>query len=222
MSVNESEERLLNSTKKTFLSMWSHSNIFYKKGKERKGKERKGKEFCDVMVVFGNDVIIMSDKLINYNIEIDEKIAWNRWYKSAIESSIKQLNGAYNHINSYPDNLYTDAQATEPFSMELPHSDEICIHLIAIANGCSNACYRKYGRYGLNIDTACNGKDTLFTIGIPTRKFVHIFNDSSLDKIFTCLDTTRDFIDYIQARENLLTTSDKYIKIYSINLKMRV
>lgn len=25
------------------------------------------------MVVFGNDVIIMSDKLINYNIEIDEK-----------------------------------------------------------------------------------------------------------------------------------------------------
>ncbi|ELI88542.1 hypothetical protein WK7_04731, partial [Escherichia coli KTE148] len=33
------------------------------------------------MVVFGNDVIIMSDKLINYNIEIDEKIAWNRWYK---------------------------------------------------------------------------------------------------------------------------------------------
>ncbi|HFM2455380.1 TPA: preprotein translocase subunit SecA, partial [Escherichia coli] len=72
------------------------------------------------MVVFGNDVIIMSDKLINYNIEIDEKIAWNRWYKSAIESSIKQLNGAYNHINSYPDNLYTDAQATEPFSMELP------------------------------------------------------------------------------------------------------
>ncbi|HFU0018114.1 TPA: preprotein translocase subunit SecA, partial [Escherichia coli] len=41
-------------------------------------------------------------------------------------------------------------------------------------------------------------------------------------KIFTCLDTTRDFIDYIQARENLLTTSDKYIKIYSINLKMRV
>ncbi|EPG2620436.1 preprotein translocase subunit SecA, partial [Escherichia coli] len=129
MSVNESEERLLNFTKKTFLSMWSHSNIFYKKGKE----------FCDVMVVFGNDVIIMSDKLINYNIEIDEKIAWNRWYKSAIESSIKQLNGAYNHINSYPDNLYTDAQATEPFSMELPHSDEICIHLIAIANGCSNA-----------------------------------------------------------------------------------
>ncbi|HHH5939308.1 TPA: hypothetical protein ACP2RK_005024, partial [Escherichia coli] len=183
-----------------------------RKGKERKGKERKGKEFCDVMVVFGNDVIIMSDKLINYNIEIDEKIAWNRWYKSAIESSIKQLNGAYNHINSYPDNLYTDAQATEPFSMELPHSDEICIHLIAIANGCSNACYRKYGRYGLNIDTACTGKDTLFTIGIPTRKFVHIFNDSSLDKIFTCLDTTRDFIDYIQARENLLTTSDKYIK----------
>ena len=44
MSVNESEERLLNSTKKTFLSMWSHSNIFYKKGKKRKGKERKGKE----------------------------------------------------------------------------------------------------------------------------------------------------------------------------------
>ncbi len=37
MSVNESEERLLNFTKKTFLSMWSHSNIFYKKGKERKG-----------------------------------------------------------------------------------------------------------------------------------------------------------------------------------------
>ncbi len=35
MSVNESEERLLNSTKKTFLSMWSHSNIFYKKGKEK-------------------------------------------------------------------------------------------------------------------------------------------------------------------------------------------
>lgn len=47
MSVNESEERLLNSTKKTFLSMWSHSNIFYKKGKERTGKERKGILRCN-------------------------------------------------------------------------------------------------------------------------------------------------------------------------------
>ncbi len=47
MSVNESEERLLNFTKKTFLSMWSHSNIFYKKGKERKGKERKGILRCN-------------------------------------------------------------------------------------------------------------------------------------------------------------------------------
>lgn len=184
--------------------MWSHSNIFYKKGKE----------FCDVMVVFGNDVIIMSDKLINYNSHIDEQVAWNRWYKSAIGSSIKQLNGAKKHIKQYPSNLYTNAQATVPFLMDRPPSDEMRIHLIAIANGCADACKKKHGRYSLNIYNENIDNNQPFTVGIEKVNFVHIFNDYSLDKLFLCLDTTRDFIDYLEARKKLLSTCNKRINIY--------
>ncbi|MDW5508482.1 hypothetical protein [Serratia proteamaculans] len=203
MPVNESEERLAGFTKKTFLSMWSHNNLFYKIGKE----------FCDVMVVFGNDVIIMSDKLIRYNQDIEESIAWRRWYSSAIEGSVKQLNGAYKHIKEFPGNLYTDAQATVHSSIELPPQDVMRIHLIAVANGCAEACRKKYGHFGLKFNTGCSTTDMPFTIGIQKKEFIHFFNEHSLCALFLCLDTTKDFIDYLQARKELLLTQDKRIEI---------
>ncbi|WBU48166.1 hypothetical protein PF050_17075 [Kosakonia pseudosacchari] len=204
MAVNESEARLVAYTRKTFLSMWSHSNIFYKKGKE----------FCDVMVIFGDDVVIMSDKLIKYREDVEENISWARWYARAIEGSIKQLYGAYKHIKAFPNQLYSNPQATVRFYAHLPSPDKIKIHLIAVANGCADACGKKYNHLGLRFNNQCHGDELPFTIGLPNKEFVHVFNEYNLDNIFSCLSTTRDFIDYLNARKELLQTQNKTIEVY--------
>lgn len=204
MPVNDSEARLVTFTKKTFLSIWSHNNLFYKKGKE----------FCDVLIIFGDDVIIMSDKLIGFNQDIDISVAWSRWFSRAIDGSSRQLNGAFKHINLSPEKLYVDAQVTIPFKMELPSPDRIRIHLIAVVNGIAEENKKKHGYSGLKFDSACKGDDVPLTIGLPEKEFIHYFNEYSLDNIFSCLDTTSDFINYLEARKKLLLAPVKHIIIH--------
>jgi hypothetical protein len=48
----------------TFLNLWSYPNLYKDQGK--KGGNSDGKELCDLLVVCGNDVIIFSDKSIEF------------------------------------------------------------------------------------------------------------------------------------------------------------
>ncbi|HDL8215821.1 TPA: hypothetical protein PXQ72_000351, partial [Yersinia enterocolitica] len=61
---NESERYLANLCEKTFLSLWSYPNVYTNEGK--KSANGDGKELCDLLVVFGNHVIIFSDKDISF------------------------------------------------------------------------------------------------------------------------------------------------------------
>jgi hypothetical protein len=88
MSVNESEARLAELSRRTFLSMWSYQNPFYKQAKE----------LCDVLIVFGEDVIVISDKVIGYAEDKDPATAWSRWYRKAVDASVDQLRGALKTI----------------------------------------------------------------------------------------------------------------------------
>lgn len=44
------------------------------------------KELCDVLAVFQNNIFIFSDKFCVWKGDIDKRIAWNRWYRHAVEA----------------------------------------------------------------------------------------------------------------------------------------
>jgi hypothetical protein len=63
------EEYLAKICEKTFLSLWSYPNLYKPEG--RKNGKGVGTEICDLLVVFGNHVIIFSDKGASFNTNID-------------------------------------------------------------------------------------------------------------------------------------------------------
>src|SRR6266568_2140546 len=90
--VTASERYLGNLCRKSFLSLWSHSNLFTNKGVNEKGGD--GKELCDLLVVFEDHIIIFSDKSCNFPDTGDVWLDWSRWYRRSIEKSADQIFGA--------------------------------------------------------------------------------------------------------------------------------
>jgi len=75
---NQSEERLYDMCLKTFLRMWCYPSPC----------QADGTELCDVLAVFGNHVILFSDKnggdttgILSKNNK-DEDVIWKRWFKT--------------------------------------------------------------------------------------------------------------------------------------------
>jgi hypothetical protein len=76
---------------KTFLNLWSYPNLFIDK---KEGGTGVGKELCDLLVVCGDDIIIFSDKSIEWQKTVDFHVAWSRWYRRVVEKSVAQIRGA--------------------------------------------------------------------------------------------------------------------------------
>ena len=90
--TNASERILTDLCRRSFLRLWAQTNIYTDEGfKNGKGAT---KELCDALVVFGNDVLIFSDKHILFQKDRPVDIAWPRWYRSAVVDSLGQLYGA--------------------------------------------------------------------------------------------------------------------------------
>src|SRR5688500_8704651 len=70
---------------RTFLTFWSYPNIY-------RDQANKGKEVCDLLVVFGNHLIIFSDKDCTFP-DGRVEVAWSRWFRRAIAKSADQLWG---------------------------------------------------------------------------------------------------------------------------------
>lgn len=175
--------------------MWSYQNPFYEEGKE----------LCDVLVVFGDDVIIMSDKVIGYNEGKDVKIAWNRWYRKAVLASVAQLRGALNTIKRSPETIHLDARISSPFPLRFPDRDRARYHLIAVAHGSEEACIRHIGVPSLRVDSRLIDGTELLSVGVHFPEFVHVINRTTLDVLFECFDTTADLVKYLTTKEILLT-----------------
>ena len=207
--VNDSERLLAKLCQKSFLSLWSYANLFTDEDlREGKGS---GKELCDVLVVFGDDVIIFSDKHIAFQTDKDLDVAWPRWYKRAVSGSVRQLYGACNWLKRFPDRVFQDAKCTRPLPVRLPPAERARYHLVAVTRGSLDACKRYFdGGFGTPvIDTMVVGDAHLtapFRIGIPlpNKPFVHVFDEFSLELIHQEQDTIKDFTAYLTARENFL------------------
>lgn len=70
--VTPSEELLARLGRHAFLRLWSYSNLFTDRGRQRGTGD--GKELCDLLVVFGDTLIIFSDKHCILRREPDELI----------------------------------------------------------------------------------------------------------------------------------------------------
>lgn len=214
---NDSEKRLIHLCNNTFLSLWSYPNLFRNQGKSDHNKKcgkGDGKELCDLLVIYGNDIIIFSDKKCDVPVSDDISLNWTRWYKRAIFDSAKQIFGAERWIFKYPDNIFVDKNCTVPFPLEIPKLEDAHIHRIVISHGISDHIKKNVGGSGsLRINPSiidevhfdCK-RCTPFTIGqIDSKKgFIHVLDDVTLDIVMTKLDTITDFLNYLKKKEDLI------------------
>jgi hypothetical protein len=98
-----SEKYLAGLADKTFLSLWSYPNLFIDRKRGGKGD---GKELTDLLVVCGDDIIIFSDKSIEWPEGVAFNFAWSRWYRRAIEKSVAQIRGAERRLAEFPERVF--------------------------------------------------------------------------------------------------------------------
>lgn len=204
-----SEQYLASLCEKTFLSLWSYPNLFNDKGL--------GKELCDLLVVFGNDIIIFSDKSCTFPTCSDSDLAWQRWYRRAILKSADQVFGAERYIKDNPTKLFLDPQATRTLPLELPPKQNMRFHRVVIALNASEPCKNYFGGGSGSLmirpllkDADHYSKDSEhylpFSVGHvnSAKGFVHVFDDVSLDIVLQELDTIADFVEYLRKKESFV------------------
>lgn len=207
--VTPSERYLAQLCKQSFLSLWSYPNLYTDEG--RHSKAGSGKEFCDLMVLFGDHVVLFSDKCIGFGKKGKLDIDWPRWYKRAVIKSVHQLRGAEKWLREKHGGLFLDSRCSKAFPLHLPDPKTAKVHLVAVAVGASHACASVMGGSGsIPISPATEGEAAhlknpfIFGIFDRAKTFVHIFDEIALDCVLRELDTVSDFTDYLERRAEFL------------------
>jgi hypothetical protein len=210
--LTPSERHLATLCEKSFLRLWSYPNLYRDEG--RRAGKGDGKELCDLLVVFGDDVIIFSDKFCKFPDSSSALVDWRRWYKRSIQKSANQVFGAEAWIRQHPKQIYLDRGCTQLFPLALPPVSNGRLHRIVVARDSSTRCKAFFGRTAsgsLMLNSGIIGAahiDHPFTVGIiaPTRGFVHVLDDYTLDEIMREVDTITDFVAYLTKKEKLFTS----------------
>lgn len=218
--VNDSERILTTLCRKTFLRLWSQTNVFTDEGfRDGKGCTR---ELCDALVIFGEDVIVFSDKHITFQTGKNLLVAWPRWYKRAVLESCRQLHGAKSWLQRFPNRAFLDAKCTRPMPVPVPTQGSVRFHLVAVTRGSREVALAYNGDEGLGsftLNSAIEENEhfqTPFAIGLPEpdKHFVHVFDEVSIELLLRELDTAADFLDYLKKREALLGRRGTHIMAY--------
>ncbi len=212
--TTDSERYLASLAEHTFLNLWSYPNAFTDRGA---GTSKDGKELCDLLVVCGDNIILFSDKSIAWPVHGTTELRWSRWYRRAVEHSVKQLLGAARWLREYPDRVFTDAKCSTRLVASLPPSGRGHIHLIAIALGAQAACSKHHRdddgslMIASNIAGAAHTDSSHpsynpFCLGDvnPEGNFIHVFDETSLNLVMREMDTIADFVRYLEQRENAI------------------
>lgn len=209
--TTESEKYLMRLCEKSFLSLWSYPNLFTDNGKSRCGV---GKELCDLFVLFDNNVIIFSDKNILFKETENINLDWKRWYKKSIQKSADQIYGAENWIRKCPDRIFLDTECTNKFPLDIGKFENLNIFRIAVTKNTLQSAKKYFAEedspsFLFKNEIINNNENSQpFQIGIidKNKGFVHVFDEYSLDIIFSELNTISDFITYLKAKEYLIKT----------------
>ena len=212
--VTNAERYLKQLCNRSFLSLWSYSGVHRNQLDSPTAKI--GKEVCDLLVVFQDHMIIFSDKDCMYPTGDAEELNWKRWFKRAVQESAKQIWGAERWIKSNPQRLFLDTACTQRFPIALPDPAKATFHRVLVAHGISEKCKEILGGSGslmiasdligpMHTASRSDGGRP-FTIGQidPTKGYVHIFDDRSLDVVLQTLDTITDFVAYLTKKEQFL------------------
>jgi hypothetical protein len=201
-----SERKLVSRCESSFLRLWSWPNVFR--------DDAPAREICDVLVVFGNQLVIFSDKDCAFPDTGDTSVDWSRWFKKAVLASAEQVWGAERWIRSHPDRVFTDSSCRTrvPFSIDI--NEGTTFHRVVVARGSARRTEKAFGGSGsLMVDSKLKGTEHLpsapgfrpFTVGNldPSRGFIHVVDDATFDILLDTLDTIDDFTRYLSKKQAL-------------------
>ena len=195
--LNSSERILAAVAEQSFLSLWTYPNLFMKLNNE----------LADLLVVFGDHILIFSDKAVAYPETAKHDLDWTRYYRRAISDSAKQINRAEGWLSRFPDQIFLDARCQERLPLDLPPASRRKVHRICVAPAAGKAARIRGGLPGLRIRPSASGGQTPFTIGqvAECKGWVHVLDETGLRDILQELSTTPDFIAYLDAKEQLMS-----------------
>lgn len=190
--LTASEALLAELCERSFLQLWTYPNLF----------KKPGKELIDLMVAFGDDILLFSDKSCAYPQTGNPALDWQRWFSRAIGDSAHQLLQAERWLRNYPGRIFLDARAKEPLPITLPSPHDMKIHRICVATGAAEQCQRATGQAMLGIDLTVKDAETPLRIGTVTKAggFLHVFDAEALALVLAELDTINDMVGYLNAK----------------------
>jgi hypothetical protein len=201
--LTPSERYLKRLCDRSFLTLWSYPNLYLDKAG--------GQELCDLLVVFGNHVIIFSDKSCAFPDSGDLTLDWSRWYRRSITKSAEQVYGAERWIRSYPQRIFLDRKCTQRFPLKLAADADLRVHRIVVALGAAARCRAALGGSGSLMlfplgEGLVSEERMPFAVGDLDRRrgYVHVLDDVTLDVLLGELDTLADFTAYLSAKEHLV------------------
>jgi hypothetical protein len=212
--ITPAERYLQRLCERSFLSLWSYPSVFRDQKTRDKGD---GKELSDLLVVFGDDVLIFSDKSCAFPQTGDVQLDWSRWFRKAVMKSAEQTWGAERWLREHPSRVFLDRACTQPLPVDLPPTDQMRVHRLVVAHNVADRCASYFGGGSsgtLAFNSDLNGKDHYtdpsacvpFEVGWldGDRGVVHVLDDAFLDILLTTRDTVTDFVDYLRRKEDLL------------------
>jgi hypothetical protein len=143
--ITSSERHLSKLCANSFLSLWSYPGVYRDQGKAGQGD---GKEICDLLVVFGDGVIIFSDKDCHFPNSGQLDVDWSRWFRRAVQKSADQVWGAERWIKDHPNRVFVDRRCTQRLPVSLPDSAQIRVHRIVVAHDAARRCQELLGGSG--------------------------------------------------------------------------
>ncbi len=130
---------------RSFLSLWSYPGVYRDQGKRGSGD---GKEVCDLLVVFGDDVIIFSDKDCQFPESGKLDLEWARWFRRAVLKSANQLWGAERWVRENPRRVFVDRRCSQPLPVPLPDPNRLRVHRIVVSHDAARRCQELLGGSG--------------------------------------------------------------------------
>jgi hypothetical protein len=143
--VTRTERGLARLCERSFLSLWSYPGV-YRDQNRRGGGD--GKEVCDLLVVFGDHVLIFSDKDCRFPETDSLDDDWSRWFRRAVQKSAEQVWGAERWLREQHGRLFLDRRCERPFPVPPPAPERMRVHRIVVAHDAARRCRELLGGSG--------------------------------------------------------------------------
>ena len=114
--ITRAERYLQRLCERSFLTLWSYPGVFRD---QKTGGKGDGKELCDLLVVFGDDVLVFSDKSCSFPATGNPQLDWSRWFRKAVLKSAEQVWGAERWLRANPNRIFLDRACTQTLPFEI-------------------------------------------------------------------------------------------------------